>query len=404
MKGRPDMSKLTMALKKQGLHALLMSRSNPDAISKHVKWLLRHDARLQHRVSPWSDPEAAASRRQKLRVAAVQMRACAVGSGKAYAELVYRLAARAAWEGASVVVFPEYSGLPLLGLVPGASKVASSAPSLEDASAMARGIGARGAPSDLFALLAPYAQRAYVSTFASVARELGVYMISGSMILSYEAGGVTGLQNMGWCFGPDGSRVARYVKCHLMPMEAQWDLKPGTSLAAFSLGGVGAAAPICMDATYFETFRVARAAGADIVAVPVANPEPYNMWYALRGIWPRVQESQVFGISSCLVGKFAGIEFTGRSAVVCPLEMSPGGDGILAQASSHDDEEIVVADIDLDALHEYRASNPLRFNPKLYSNYPVGLYDRARSARREERQRHASHGTGEDRGGGVRTP
>ena len=27
------MSKLTMALKKQGLHALLMSRSNPDAIS-----------------------------------------------------------------------------------------------------------------------------------------------------------------------------------------------------------------------------------------------------------------------------------------------------------------------------------------------------------------------------------
>ena len=73
------------------------------------------------------------------------------GIGKAYAELVYRLAARAAWEGASVVVFPECSGLPLLGLVPGASKVASSAPSLEDASAMARAWRSR-APSDLFAL------------------------------------------------------------------------------------------------------------------------------------------------------------------------------------------------------------------------------------------------------------
>ena len=110
----------------------------------------------------------------------------------------------------------------------------------------------------------------------------------------------------------------------------------------------------------------------------------------------------MFGISSCLVGKFAGIEFTGRMPWSARWRCHRG-DG-LAQASSHDDEEIVVADIDPDALHEYRASNPLRFNPKLYSNYPVGLYDRARSARREERQRHASHGTGEDRGGGVRTP
>ena len=184
-------------------------------------------------ASPWSDlkPQPPGGRSSRGGGADARVR-CGIGK----ATPAGLQARRQAWEGACCGV-PEQRAALLAGAWGG--KVASSAPSLEDASAMARGIGARGAPSDLFALLAPYAQRAYVSTFASVARELGVYMISGSMILSYEAGGVTGLQNMGWCFGPDGSRVARYVKCHLMPMEAQWDLKPGTSLAAFSLGGVG---------------------------------------------------------------------------------------------------------------------------------------------------------------------
>ena len=40
--------------------------------------------------------------------------------------------------------------------------------------------------------------------------------------------------------------------------------------------------------------------------------------------------SQVFGISSCLVGKFAGIEFTGRSAVDAAGDVA-GGDRILAR-------------------------------------------------------------------------
>ena len=185
-----------------------------------------------------------------------------------------------------------------------------------------------------------------------------------------------------------------------MPMEAQWDLKPGTSLAAFSLGE-GALRPICMDATYFETFRVARAAGP----TSWRCPWPTRSLITCGTLRDLAKGAGVAGVRDQLLpgGEVRGDRVHRKKRRGLPAGDVTGGDGILAQASSHDDE-IVVADIDLDALHEYRASNPLRFNPKLYSNYPVGLYDRARSARREERQRHASHGTGEDRGGGVRTP
>ncbi|HAN86236.1 MAG TPA: hypothetical protein DCQ13_01175 [Firmicutes bacterium] len=159
-----------------------------------------------------------------------------------------------------------------------------------------------------------------------------------------------------------------------MPIEAEWGISPGSSIPTFNLGGVIVSVPICMDATYFETFRMARFAGADIVAIPSANPEPYNLWYALRGIWPRVQESQVYGIGASMVGQFAGQEFTGRSALLAPLELSPGGDGILAQTMTSDREDVVFAEFDLSLLYKLRAEEPLRFNLSLYRKYLPGLY------------------------------
>ncbi|MEA4885014.1 MAG: nitrilase-related carbon-nitrogen hydrolase [Clostridia bacterium] len=310
------------------------------------------------------------------------MKACIVHSGTEYVELVYRLAGKAAEAGASVVAFPEYSGLPLLGMIPGIEKTLSGARSLSDAAASAGGAGS--GILDVFRLIGPYAAQAYREAFSSVAKELGLYIISGSMILPADSDHESVMRSTGYIFAPGGELVGTYSKSHLMPVEAAWGVSPARSVPVFSLAGAAFSVPICMDASYFETFRLARFAGADVVVIPSANNEPYNMWHALRGIWPRVQESQVYGIGASMVGSFAGETFTGRSAILAPIELSPGGDGILAQALTYDQEEIVVGEIDIPLLYSYRAENPLRFNLELYRKYLPSMYRAAQNRRRRE--------------------
>jgi len=354
---------------------MLARSSDPERISRRAVWLRQADDRFRHR-DPSTRLRLERSKPERLMCAAVQMKATTAHSGCEYVDLVYRLAAKAAAAGADIVAFPEYSGLPLLGMIPGIEKALSHAGSLDEA------VGAGGDVLEVFRFLGPYADRAYRAAFSSVSRELGIYIVSGSMVLPDETLNRNAMRLRGYIYGPGGELAGRYHKTHLMPVESSWGVDPGDSTSTFNLGGVVAAVPICMDATYFETFRIARLSGADLVIVPSANNEPYNLWYALRGIWPRVQESQVYGIGASMVGSFAGQTFTGRSAILAPLELSPGGDGMLAQAGTYDSEEIVLAQINIPLLHKFRADNPLRFNLPLYRKYLPAMYRSAQMARR----------------------
>lgn len=99
---------------------------------------------------------------------------------------------------------------------------------------------------------------------------------------------------------------------------------------------------------------------------------------ALRGIWPRVQESRVYGVQSCLVGELLGLTLTGRAGIFAPLELTPAGDGILAQAQHFEREDVVVvADLDLGALRRLRATRGvhLGFNLALYRRYFPRVYE-----------------------------
>ena len=370
---------------KRLVHFMLARSSDPERISRRAAWLKQSDDRFKHRdLGAKLSPDRPVP--ERLTCAAVQMKATLSRSGRDYVDLVYRLAGKAAAAGAHIVAFPEYSGLPLLGMIPGIEKTLARAGSLDKA------VGPAGSVLEVFRFLGPYADRAYRGAFSSVARELGVYIVSGSMVLPDDVGSELAMRSLGYIFGPRGELAGKYYKTHLMPAEAAWGVAPGDSLSTFNVGGAIVAVPVCMDATYFETFRIARFAGADLVVVPSANNEPYNLWYALRGIWPRIQESQAYGIGACMVGEFAGQTFTGRSAILAPLELSPGGDGMLAQATTYDSEEIVVAEIDIPLLRKFRADNPLRFNLPLYRKYLPAMYRSAQAARRQDAGRSVEEG------------
>ncbi|MCL4516206.1 MAG: nitrilase [Firmicutes bacterium] len=341
-------------LKERAFNYLLLWKSGP----RRVKRVL--DSRRIGRSSNCNHLPA-----RRIRVASVQMRLELVGSATQYAEKIYRLTREAVERGAQLIVFPEYTGIPLVGFLPGLEKLAAGTTMQGALDTM---VGGDVKAADVFRVLAPAVRRIYETTFAELSRRFGVYIIAGSAVLPDETGEV---RNYGHFFGPDGLLIGRQAKVHLMPEEAAWGLSPGEGFQVFDtlLGRI--ALPVCMDATYFETFWIVAQAGAEMVAIPSANPEPYNLWMALRGIWPRVQESQVIGIGSSMVGEFMGLAFTGRSSVLAPLELTPDRTGVIAQAATFDQEEVVVADVDLGALAQLRQEAPISggFNIALYKKY-----------------------------------
>jgi predicted amidohydrolase len=333
-----------------------------------------------------------------IRVAAIQMRLHLVGGASEYAEMIGSRAKDAAAEGAQLVVFPEDSGTHLVGMLPGLAGLGDGV-SLAEATAALAGPGAR--PADVLRFVGPAVRSIYETTFSEVARRLGVYIASGSAMLPDEDGAV---RNIGYLFGPDGRVLCRQVKCHLMPLEAAWGLWPGDDLhvAVTPLAAIGL--PICMDATYFETSRILAGLGAELILIPACDvyedravgpgrtgegepAAPYNAWKALRGLWPRVQESQTFGVHAAMVGGMLGMTVAGRSAILAPLELTADGSGIVAQASSWDQEEIVVGGLDRRALRELWKCADVAdgFNVELYRQHFPAAYAAYRARHAEGR-------------------
>ena len=335
-------------------------------------------ALLEKQITPSSatDELPKSGRPSKIRVATVQMKLELVKENPArtYAETIYRLTKEAVDQGAQLVVFPEYSGIPLVGLIPGLEDLAAQG--LDSAVKEVSGDGAKVA--DIFRILSPAVRRIYETTFSTLARSFRVYIISGSTYLEDDDGK---MRNIGYFFDPDGNIIAKQRKLHLVSLEEEWGFEPGSHLEILDTPLGRIAFPICMDATYFETFRIAQLKGVDIVAIPAGNNEEYLLWRTMRGIWPRVQESQVLGISAAAVGHFVGIVFTGRSGLLGPLELTPSGDGYFAQADTFDEEEVVVGDLNLDELHRFREENTLDFNVKLYEKYLPHLYEKGMKER-----------------------
>lgn len=309
----------------------------------------------------------------RVRVGVVQFRLRLVGDAGQYAAAMYEPVREAVAGGAQLVLFPEHVGLCLLGLLPGVGKLATQALSLEEAVASAAGENAK--VIDVFKAVAPGARRAYQTTFSSLARRFGVHIVAGSIMLPDEAGR---LCNVAYLFGPDGRVIGAQRKTHLFHIEQDWGVTPGDQISVFDTPVGKLAFPICMDHTFFEPQRIAWLLGAEIIVDPSANPKPYDHWEQLRGVWGRVQESPAYGILSCLVGQFMGFTFEGRSGVYAPLEMTPAGDGILAQAETADQEEVILADLDLEALRRFRAERGPDFNPALLEKYFPEVYEEYR--------------------------
>lgn len=306
-----------------------------------------------------------------LRVAAVQMEIFFALTAEGYAERMLDLVQKAVDGGAEFIVFPEDVGLPLIGLVPDIQNILEGKANVEEAIAT---LGPDLSVADLFRALGGVTRRVYETTFSELARMFGVYIAAGSAMVPDSQGDV---YNVAHLYGPDGSLIGKQPKCHLLPMEEAWGIQRGQDVFVHQLPFGKVATPICMDATYYETSRLITLFGAEMIVLPTANPEPYNPFKAMRGIWPRVQEAQVYGVSAALVGHILGLTLEGKSGFYAPMGLTTSGDGILAESESVDKTEIVFADLDFDQLRMFRQRNMPRYNVLLYERYLPQIYNAA---------------------------
>lgn len=347
---------------------------------QYLRWICR-PARLKRCLSALiiDGREAPQISGRRLMIASLQVEVKLFKDPLNYAKEMHRRVKEASVVGAHLVAFPEYNNLSLLGMLPGVEEMGEAISTEETGKAIDEVKKAHSESpasvitiADVIRYVSPVVAPFLHTLYSTLASAYGLYLMAGSFLLS-DGDKVV---NRSFLYGPDGSLIGTQDKVHLMPIETEWGISADTRFNLFDTAAGKIAVPVCMDASYFETFRILELQGAEIVIIPIANPEPYNYWLSLRGIWPRVQECPVYGIKSVLVGSVLGFTFTGRAGVFAPAELTPDGSGVLVEVASPEEEGIAVAEIDLDALQELRHNHPwCDSNPELYQRYFPRVYE-----------------------------
>jgi predicted amidohydrolase len=203
------------------------------------------------------------------------------------------------------------------------------------------------------------------TAMAELARELGIYLLAGSILEATSASDKA--YNTSLLFDPAGALLASYRKIHLFDV----DLANGVSLresetrahggdivvAQTEFGTMGLS--VCYDLRFPELYRGHADQGADLIFVPSAFTAFTGQahWEAL--LRARAIENQVYVIAADQFGKSAkSFECHGHSMIVDPWGK------ILAELA--DGPGVIAAEIDLEYLAKVRAELPALKHRKLF--------------------------------------
>jgi len=347
-----------------------------DRIEKYCKQLNIKKRRLSEDIDP-----------EDIRISCVQRQIHPLNSIERYIDMLCGFVDQAVKEDSRLIIFPEYNFFDLFGLIPGFSflnqilnkravkvKVQDKDKDEEkDREEESHLKGNSHFLTTIFKGVAKPIEAGIKRIISLLAKEYGIYIYTGSYILKEKEE----IYNTGSLFGPDGNLIGTQKKMHLTDFEVKLGIKRASKMAAYSLPFGKVVCPICMDATYFEIFRIAREIGSDMVILPIANLEEYSTWRALRGIWPRVQESYLYGLKSSLNGWIAGMHFTGKAGIFAPLSMTEKKDGILSLSPSYEGNHLVTANINIKKLYEAREKAEYQEdrNPEFEEKYIERTYN-----------------------------
>jgi len=206
-------------------------------------------------------------------------------------------------------------------------------------------------------------QKAYVEAddpglkrFQALARELGIWLHIGSLIIKVADGK---LANRAFMISPEGDIRARYDKLHLFDV----DLPNGESYRESRLYQAGKSAvtvetpfgtvglTICYDLRFPHLYRTLAEEGVSIIMVPAAFTVKTGEahWHTL--LRARAIETGAFVLAAAQTGKHA----TGRSTYGHSLAVDPWGK-ILADGGA--EPGVTLVDLDLAKVAETRLTMP----------------------------------------------
>jgi predicted amidohydrolase len=160
---------------------------------------------------------------------------------------------------------------------------------------------------------------------------------------------------------PGRGALANYRKTHLYGGEEKRLFAPGDDLVLADLDGLKVGLLICYDVEFPEAVRALALAGAELIAVPTALIQPFDI--AARTLVPaRAFENQVYVAYAGLCGREGNLSYCGLSCIVGP----DGRD--LARAGT--EPALLIADIDSSAITDGRQANPYLADrrPELYDS------------------------------------
>lgn len=297
--------------------------------------------------------------RERVKIGAVQWDAQPVGQVQQWSQRIQRFFEQAADDHCHLLVFPEYLPLSLLGSIMPPSNAVQT---LTDDTIR-----------DLLRSLAPPIYRHWYRWMSAMSRQYRLTTVAGSALMVDHGR----LLNVTVTFDQSGTESMRQAKWHPLVDEQRWGVVPGPIAAPQVMLPWGLSSAVCNDATYYETFRMAQAQGARLLAVPIADPEArYTLGKARRGCFSQVQDVPMVGVVAAATGRLFGLRLTGKAGIYVPSAMSADGSGVLAESLHPVGESFVSAVVSLPELdrvqREHRAQFPVPPGEFLDALYQFG--------------------------------
>lgn len=175
----------------------------------------------------------------------------------------------------------------------------------------------------------------------------------------------------------DGTYLGKYRKMHIPDDPGFYEkfyFTPGDlGYKIFKTKYASIGVLICWDQWYPEAARITALMGAELLFYPTAigwavtqdagtNTEQYNAWQTIQRSHAIANGIPVVSVNR--VGEEAGVRFWGGSFISNPF-------GSLIYKASHDQEETVVTEVDLNQSDYYRSHWPFLRDRRIDSYHPI---------------------------------
>lgn len=301
-------------------------------------------------------------------VCALQMEIRAYQNVEQWLRYLDAILAQAAEQGSELVCLPEFYGMmPLLCHW-------AVAPAVKGMAYLPASSGNGGEMPDVAPILdqISFLMPAYEQIICRFARRYGIYLYGGTGFVLDKGK----CYNRGFLVSPEGKILARQDKIHLTEEEMAMGITPGDTMQIIPTPIGNIALSVCMDATYFETFRIAKNLGADYIIVPIGDMAEFDPCLALRGAQMRVNETGLAAVKPALVSAPGfPVPFSGKAGIYFPDSTG----FVSAESSDPRKAGMVISRFSLSGLRNSKSKLFRRSNSAFDAHYRETLISVSRS-------------------------